>query len=748
VRKADGTPVGGQSWKPIKIGGLGFITGGSIAADGSLMVCKTDVGGAYRRVSGSEVWSQLITTQTMTIPAPTSPSGGGTDFGVYEIAIAPSDATKVLMAFRGRMLLSTNGGATFADDALNGSTGLFMEPNTGGGTLALNNRLVQHKLKFDPSNANVAYLGTQRDGLWQRLSTGWAKITSVPAATFGTIDSDRSIIIAIDPTSTTTGTSPNVRKSVVYASSNGQGFYKSTDGGATFSLVTGHPGAGAGYASSSMVVDQNGKIWLVLDSASPTINNVYTSSNGGTTWTQITNLPTYYVTNLEVDPKDVTRLVGLCSSGKPFYSSNSGTSWVGAFEPIHNWCMPTGCPIAASEVQFQLQSQDAGACNILPHPTQNKDFIWGGYGVYFLNSPWPAAVGTKALIRYEDTKGVEELVAYHVSIHPDGTTFCCAGDRGVIVQDKTGKFATNNWPNGSLTDATNVDYAIDNHNYLVQQTHRPGLSDFSGFSTDKGLTWTAFPTQPNGTGAGGHIAISNTNQIVSFRSMNVWPRYTHDGGSTWNDCVFSGFSRVADGTENGWGFGNPFSYRRHIVCADKNNPGTFYAYCYGAVAGTKGIWKSTDGGVNWSLVGDPGTTSFGWHAGLFMTPNGHLYLFTGPLSSDFSDDGTLQSFRSEDGGVTWTALVTISEVNCLAWGAPKPGSAIPYALYAFGWLSGVFGLYRSDDKGATWITLTNNTNFDWPRCLDADPTVFGRLVAGYTGTGFFECLDHDVITFS
>jgi hypothetical protein len=153
--------------------------------------------------------------------------------------------------------------------------------------------------------------------------------------------------------------------------------------------------------------------------------------------------------------------------------------------------------------------------------------------------------------------------------------------------------------------------------------------------------------------------------------------------------------------------------------------------------------------VNWVKVGDPGTNTFGWHVGLFMTPNGHLYIFTGPLSSTITDDTGLPSFRSEDGGVTWTALSTIDEVNCLAWGAPKPGSSIPYALYALGWItSTTFGLYRSDDKGATWVALTNNNTFDWPYCMDADPITFGRVVIGYTGTGFAEGLYNYTMTVS
>jgi hypothetical protein len=760
MRKSDGTILGGQRWSPVKAGGLGMVTGGDIASDGTYEVCRTDVGGAYKRESTTDTWTLITTASVMTLP-PFSNGLSDDDSGIYEVAIAPSSVGVCYLGWRGRMMRSTDRAVTFADDSLNGSTGLYMTTNDG------QNRTVQNKLRVDPSNAAVAYLGTQNNGLWRRLTAGWSQVStaSVPISS-ETSDADKTVIVAVDPTSSTTGSAPDVRRSVVYCSVNKKGLYKSTDGGGTFSLISGHPGAGVSFRASCLICDQTGKIWLCVDNGAT--GNLYTSANGGTSWTQVTSAPAYNVNYVVVDPKDSTRIVGLCAGSAPITSTNGGTTWAGPYFPTHCTAVANQCVLTAIAANSLFNNGQGNAIpGMLPHPTRNIDRMWNGWGTFYFNSPWPAPA-SRSLVFYEDTKGIEELVSYHVSILPSGTTFCCSGDRGIVRQDKNGGYATVNWPpNVPLTDSTNVDWAIDNPNYCVQQTIRGGLNDTSGYSTDEGITWTVFPTQPN-TGSGGHIAISNTNQIVNFRAQNFWPRYTTNGGTTWNDCVFAGFTRVADGTENGFGFGSPFTYRRHIVCADKAHAGTFYCYNYGIINGIpdnslRGVWKSTNGGVNWSKMGDPGTTQFGWHAELFITGNGHLYICTGPLSVTTIYNGGQPSFRSEDGGVTWTELATLSDINCLAWGAPKPGNAVPYALYALGWSdASTFGLFRSDDKGQTWLQLTmdpvasingsSSNAFTWPQCMGADPgsrpEAFGRVVVGYSGNGFSECVYNYTLTLS
>jgi len=53
-------------WRQVKIGGGGFVTG-IVSHPGvpGLYYCRTDVGGAYRRLPGSTAWEQIVTSASM-----------------------------------------------------------------------------------------------------------------------------------------------------------------------------------------------------------------------------------------------------------------------------------------------------------------------------------------------------------------------------------------------------------------------------------------------------------------------------------------------------------------------------------------------------------------------------------------------------------------------------------------------------------------------------------------------------------
>ncbi|HEV2950476.1 MAG TPA: hypothetical protein VGZ51_00080, partial [Actinomycetota bacterium] len=130
-----------------------------------------------------------------------------------------------------------------------------------------------------------------------------------------------------------------------------------------------------------------------------------------------------------------------------------------------------------------------------------------------------------------------------------------------------------------------------------------------------------------------------------------------------------------------------------------------------------GIYKSTDGGANWTNIGLETSGTIGEIAidptnpnRLFVAANGYL----------FTPGGERGLYRSEDAGQTWELVLAGANGNTGAVDvAIHPQN--PNRVYAAMWdhrrepccraLGGVgSGLFRSDDGGETWTRLETITN--------------------------------------
>ncbi|WP_322785072.1 xyloglucanase [Streptomyces profundus] len=92
-------------------------------------------------------------------------------------------------------------------------------------------------------------------------------------------------------------------------------------------------------------------------------------------------------------------------------------------------------------------------------------------------------------------------------------------------------------------------------------------------------------------------------------------------------------------------------------------------------------------------------------------------------------------WRSTDAGATFTEVDGIA-ANTLGLGAPAPDADYP-TLYSSGVVDGTRGVFRSTDAGASW-TRINDDEHQWAYTGDAiagDPDVFGRVYVGTNGRG-------------
>lgn len=185
------------------------------------------------------------------------------------------------------------------------------------------------------------------------------------------------------------------------------------------------------------------------------------------------------------------------------------------------------------------------------------------------------------------------------------------------------------------------------------------------------------------------------------------------------------------------------------VAVHPTDPNTVYI---GAAAG--GIWKSIDGGTNWTdMSGDLNLLTFG---AIAIDPNNPniVYAGTGESMASFNEvtfegDGL---YKSIDGGVSWTKITNgfgnqthFADVEV----SPHDSNILLAALGSGNWNLGNLsneGVWRSADAGITWIKVNGISDaYD----VEFDPTASSTRAYATTGNqnssgGFFVSTDSGI----
>jgi photosystem II stability/assembly factor-like uncharacterized protein len=152
--------------------------------------------------------------------------------------------------------------------------------------------------------------------------------------------------------------------------------------------------------------------------------------------------------------------------------------------------------------------------------------------------------------------------------------------------------------------------------------------------------------------------------------------------------------------------------------------GTVYI---GAAAG--GIWKTTDGGQTWEpIFDDQNAIAFGALAIDNNNPD-IIYAATGEAANNIDSYLGAGIYKSTDAGESWTimGLTTVGSF-CRMFVHPKNSNLI----YA-GAMKGGQGLWKSTDAGGTWIKKYDASVSD----ISINPNDENELVIGVNGGGVF-----------
>jgi hypothetical protein len=569
------------------------------------------------------------------------------------------------------------------------------------------------KMAIDPNNSNIVYMGSESRGLTFTTNggTSWSPVSGVPTGSGAGITG----ILFYSGGGQVGGATQ-----VIYACSNGRGVYVTTNGGTTWTLTSGGP-------------------TTVVNAAIDASGNYYAVGNGGAgiwryngkVWTEIASGSSPQA--IAVNPFNQSMVVAVSQGGQVNISYNAGSTWSGQNNnttlrsPTIPWLAQANQGIPVSSSQYL----DSGGLAFSPL-TNGLLFLSGGTGMWQMTMPLSGATSATTLMWSDFSVGIENLVANAIIVPPGGVPVLASWDRPFFKITNPNAYPSAYGPVNSDTIEAgwSLDYASSSPDFIV------GLAYWnqqqSGYSSDGGATWTRFASAPPGAGLGGTIAASTPQNIIWAPANRSNPYYTTNQGANWIAISLPGVSSWSN-------FDTAYYFKQRSVTADRVNTNTFYLYYPG-----QGLFQTTNGAANWTKVHsgyiESNASMAGYNSTIMSVPGnaGHLFYTGGPQTGSTAANPANEPFyRSTNGGATWTAVPGVLAVSCFGFGAAASGQSYP-AIYIVGYVNNVFGIYQSIDNAQTWTNIGT-----WPLgnlvqigAISGDPNNYGEVYVGFGGGGY------------
>ncbi len=673
--------------------GEGQAASGRIAG---VAASPTDPNTYYIAAAGGGVWKTTnagVSWVPLTDSQPTQAMGA--------IAVAPSNGNFVYAGtgeannsgdsqYGMGILHSTNGGATFT---------LSEGPNN----IFATSGLTTSKIAVDPTNANIVYAAMG--------NVGGAK--------------------AFRP---------------------GVGVYKSTDGGVTWANTTASVETGDSYSDVEVNPTNPSIVYMAVGTFYTTPKSgVYESTNGGTTWTKLnlgvatTNFGRTSIAISPTSPQTVYATVEDANSSGVLLvarSTDGGTTWTDV-TPTENymggqgwydqWVIvsptsPTTVFVGGSpdDPASILESSNGGATwNDIgqgidgngPHAdhhaaafTSDGRMIEGNDGgVWRLDNASPSA------IKWTDLNANINTIQFQgIALSPTDPNIVLGGSQDNGTERFTG---TLGWVETDGGDGGAVKFSRQNSNlaYRVSPIGSFGPNDYFRKSTDAGQTWGS---DTNGLPSNSAVPDQSTNfyppfaidpkndQHLILGSSDLY--VTTDGANTWTNLTTG---------KTGWTITNPTDT---VAISATNGGKTIYT------SSGQTLLVSTDGGNTWTNRSLPGGTGNVGDIEIDPTNDQVAYAVTNSFATS-----PAHVWRTTNGGATWTSIsgnLPDSPTNAFQIDPTNPGT-----FYA----GTDTGVYFTTNSGSTWNPM--GTGLPTAQVLQLDlNTSYHTLGVATHGRGLYE----------
>ncbi|MDI6401311.1 T9SS type A sorting domain-containing protein [Balneolaceae bacterium ANBcel3] len=698
-------------WGNVAIGGGGYVTGlVASCQEPGLIYARTDVGGAYRWDEEHYSWTPLtdwVGEEQVGL------------LGIEALALDPQHPERLYMTAgidyfndgRSALLRSDDYGSSF--DVLPLSE--FKVHGNGMG------RQNGERLAVDPNNPDILYAGSRRNGLFRSLDRGetWDRVHNLE---IDVTPNDNGIVFVLpDGSKVEQGITQRIIVGVSNASLdpgqpeyNDYNLFITEDAGETWTLIEGRPGK---HMPQRAVLSAEGDLIITYaNGAGPhpvghlpepvDEGSVWKWNISDRQWQDIT--PSGYSRGfggVSIDPGQPNRIV--VSTINAWYNQGDDTFGDRFFYSVDGGANWTDL---VSEGLFEKNNRGIGwidghsvhwAGSLLIDPFRpERVFSISGNGIFMtedisdVSEPWKFMVD-----------GLEETVPLDLIAVPGGPLVSVIGDYDGFRHDDIREYAPIHEP--QIGTSTGIAYAANQPAFIVRAG---GSSDGSSFplyySEDMGLNWNEMASTPeNRLLYQGHVAVSADASVVLWKPANDNRIYrTADRGQSWTPSEGIRFNTT-------------------IPVSDPVNPQMFYAY------------NPADGSI---AVSDDGGRVFEY--GPELPRNGSARIRPAPgLEGDLwvalEHNGL---YRSQDQAVSFEPVSSVQRASAIGFGKHPPGMTYP-AIYMWGTVDHVTGLFRSDNEGASWVRINDDRHqFGGPgnaNLVIGDPDVYGKVYMSTAGRG-------------